>query len=86
MPLYDYYCKNCSKTFESFANSRDESISCDDCGQVAERQFPTKFIDGLFPSNGLTLEHVPGGPKTFHSRSELVSFANDNKLELGALL
>ncbi|MCH7810484.1 MAG: zinc ribbon domain-containing protein [Chloroflexi bacterium] len=45
MPLYEYYCENCDKVFDSLqAISRsDQPVACPDCGRDADRIMPTTF-------------------------------------------
>ena len=38
MPIYEYYCKNCDKTFESFQKITDEPLAdCPECGKKVKR-------------------------------------------------
>lgn len=32
MPIYEYHCKPCDKDFEELVLSKDETISCPECG------------------------------------------------------
>ena len=45
MPLYEYYCENCDKVFDSLqAISRsDQPVACPKCGRDADRIMPTTF-------------------------------------------
>lgn len=52
MPLYEYHCKDCLKTFEEFHPMKDSSKhqNCPHCGKPAERYYGTApqfyFNDG----------------------------------------
>ncbi len=38
MPIYEYYCKSCDKTFESFQRITDEPLAnCPDCKKKVKR-------------------------------------------------
>ena len=85
MPLYDYKCK-CGFTSEVFVNKVKDVVSCEKCKKPMVRQFPTSFAVDSFPTDGLYLKNVSATGKTFHSKSEMISYANKNNLELSALL
>jgi len=42
MPLYDFKCSKCKKTFERIVKM-DERWFCCDCGYLANRVFPNTF-------------------------------------------
>lgn len=55
MPIYEYRCRSCHSTFERFVLSRDESVTCHDCGGAeVERQL------SVFSSIGSRSEPAPG--------------------------
>jgi putative FmdB family regulatory protein len=35
MPLYEYYCESCDKTFEKIFKQQEDKTPCPDCGQEA---------------------------------------------------
>ena len=45
MPLYEYYCENCDKVFDSLQSiSRsDQPADCPKCGVASDRIMPTTF-------------------------------------------
>jgi len=86
MPLYDYKCNWCGFEEEQFVHDLNDTVRCTVCRRKMSRQFPTSARIGVFPSNGIFLEHVSPEGKHFSSKKELKDFARDNDLELGALL
>jgi len=40
MLIYDYYCNTCDIDFEAFVKVLNESVSCDICGNEADRLTP----------------------------------------------
>ena len=42
MPLFDFQCPKCNKTFEALVKNKDDIVGCD-CGYIAYRQFPNTF-------------------------------------------
>lgn len=84
--LYDYSCKDCKRRWEEFVWNKDEQVDCELCGKPAERQFPNDINIHSFPPEGITLEHLPGGPRTFKNRTEMRAYAKEKDVELGALL
>lgn len=86
MPIYDYECKKCNETLlDEFAKKYGEKRNCPNCNSQMQQLFP--MSNGyVFPRDGITLEHVGPQPKTFRSKKEMVTFARENNMELGALL
>lgn len=91
MPVFDYKCKVCEKVKEYFVHNRTEDIIC--CGFPMQRLFPTRAIvnkkthcGDIFNVDGVTLEHLPGGPKHFNSYKKLRDYAKENKLDIQAIL
>ncbi len=35
MPLYEYHCESCDKTFEKICKQQKDTAACPDCGQEA---------------------------------------------------
>lgn len=40
MPLYDFSCHRCEKTFEARAQYEERTKRCEECGTEAERMIP----------------------------------------------
>lgn len=62
MPLYEYYCKKCDRTFERLRTSRFElkhsdQALCSECMRLVDKiMSPTKFrIVGFSSANGYNL-------------------------------
>ena len=84
MPTYDFKCLECGKRLDDqFQSIRSNNPEC--CG-VEMDTVPGKCSVYCFPAEGITLEHVEAQPKTFHSKKEMIRYASDKNLELGALL
>lgn len=86
MPIFEFECSRCGKKFEEFFHCYEDSVGaivC--CGQPANR-LVSRLGRPTFPSEGITLEHLPGGPRHFSSQREMSEYAKANDLELGALL
>ena len=59
MPSYAYICKHCNKGFrEMVAVDERDMVTCDDCHEVAERQF-----EG---TTAFKLGHLSKGEKAIH--------------------
>jgi len=54
MPLYEYYCATCVKTFESIERMGTKEVPCRKCGEQASKVIsPTNFkINGYSYANG----------------------------------
>jgi len=37
MPLFEYHCEACKKTFEKMSKQLVETVPCPDCGQLAPK-------------------------------------------------
>lgn len=37
MPLFEYHCESCNKTFEKLCKKQQEKSFCPDCGQEATK-------------------------------------------------
>lgn len=37
MPLFEYHCESCNKTFEQLTQSQEATTPCPDCGQEAPK-------------------------------------------------
>lgn len=37
MPVLQYICRHCNKSFEELVKKHDDEVLCPDCGQPAER-------------------------------------------------
>jgi hypothetical protein len=88
MPLYDFQCRDCgNKTYDQFVHTRDEPVYCG-CGSnvIMQRLFPTRFVEHVWPAEGIHLRNVCPEGKTFYSKSEMKRYAREHNLELGALL
>ena len=86
MPIYDFKCITCDEVKnDEFVKSMHSKVKCPVCKTNMQQQFPLTNAY-CFPADGLTLEHVGPQPKTFRSKKEMVRFARENKMELGALL
>lgn len=84
MPTYDFKCTVCNKRLnDQFQSIRAENPEC--CG-VKMNTVPGRCSVNCFPAEGITLTNVEAKPKTFHSRMEMVTYAREKNLELGALL
>lgn len=57
MPLYEYTCADCGKTFELLVKSASDTPACPHCGGVKlSKQFST------FAAKGLKGDHFHTGP------------------------
>jgi putative FmdB family regulatory protein len=37
MPIYEYHCTGCDKTFEKISKTSDSTLPCPNCGQLAAK-------------------------------------------------
>lgn len=69
MPIYNYYCKSCDKTFEETNSMDDRALAiCAKCGKVA-KQAPSSprfipFPEGVF-------EHIGPDPLYISDKRQL---------------
>lgn len=47
MPLYEYHCTGCDRTFEKIINRQPDEIRCPNCGEPAERKVSAFAAAGL---------------------------------------
>lgn len=85
MPLYEFKCPKCGIIFDNIVKAGITTTICK-CGNIADKHFTTNVKIQTFPKQGIHLEHVGPQGKTFHSKQEMITYARENKLELGALL
>ncbi|MFC2174017.1 zinc ribbon domain-containing protein [Acidobacteriota bacterium] len=55
MPLFEYFCKQCGKTFEKLVLRRDqekEGIECPECGHKKCVKVPSVFSSSACQSTG----------------------------------
>ena len=59
MPIYEYYCDNCRKVFDSLQaiSKSGQPVACRKCGRASDRIMPTTFAT-MSRRKGLT-ERVP---------------------------
>lgn len=60
MPILQYICKNCKKSFEELVKRYDEPVVCPDCGKVAERCYNGE----MFSATGKQTKKCGGNCKT----------------------
>ena len=95
MPTYNYECSRCGQEAEKLFLSiqAEDPPVCQHCSFIMTKIFKGSDIakrdrvnGKIFPIDGLTLEHLPGGPRTFDSYRDMKNHAKDNGLQLGAIL
>ncbi len=37
MPVFEYHCEACDKTFEKLLKKHEETVACPDCGQESSK-------------------------------------------------
>ena len=60
MPILQYVCKNCKKSFEELVKKYDDPVNCPDCGGKAERCYSGE----MFSSTGKQVKKCSGNCKT----------------------
>ncbi len=60
MPVLQYVCKNCGKTFEELVKSHTAEVLCPDCGTKAERC----YCGQMFSATGKAVKKCSGNCKT----------------------
>jgi hypothetical protein len=90
MPTFDFVCKGCGCVQEVLCSYKASVESPPvHCGMVMQRVFSTRVqfsnrLNGtIFPPNGVTIEHLPGGPKHFNSLSEMNKYEKAHDLQIG---
>jgi putative FmdB family regulatory protein len=56
MPLYEYSCRDCGRTFEVLVKESDDQPTCPDCGATN----PTKLMSAPSTASGLARARTPG--------------------------
>jgi len=71
MPLYDYHCKRCNYTFESYAKIEQRyDVNCERCGgEVVIHYSPGKQKVKIFPAG--VWEHIAPEPLEITSARQL---------------
>ena len=60
MPIFEYKCRKCNRVFEEFVKKYDETVRCDICGEIAERNYSGK----MYSSTGKNSPHCTGNCAT----------------------
>ncbi len=60
MPVFQYKCKKCGKSFEELVKKFDDEVHCPACGSPAERVWNGE----MFSSTGKTSKKCSGNCKT----------------------
>ncbi len=60
MPILQYFCKSCKKSFEELVKRYDERVVCPDCGGEAERSYSGE----MFSATGKQTKKCSGNCKT----------------------
>ena len=90
MPVYDFICKICGKTFEnSYRKTWEDVPEC--CSQPMERMFPVPTIKRadkvggtIFPVGGVTIEHCAAEPVFFATYRDLKNYEKKHNMQIGA--
>ncbi len=56
MPILQYVCKNCKKSFEELVKKYDEPVTCPVCGKPAERC----YCGEMYSSTGKPVKKCSG--------------------------
>ncbi len=51
MPIYDYHCQNCNKTFEMLVSNKDSEVTCPDCQSIKVDKLMSTFTP-IFHGSG----------------------------------
>lgn len=93
MPSFDFECNRCHIVVEEFfMNFRSmKSPLCKKCDVPMTRLYTLAVVQKhklatIFPVDGITLEHYPGGERHFDSYKELKKSAKKDGLEIQAIL
>lgn len=60
MPILEYKCPNCGKTFEELVRRHDEEVLCPNCNHAAERLWAGKMLS----ATGKPPKHCNGNCST----------------------
>lgn len=60
MPILQYVCKNCNRSFEELVKKHDDPVLCPDCGAPAERCYSGQ----MFSATGKPVKKCSGNCKT----------------------
>ncbi len=60
MPVLQYICRHCNKSFEELVKKHDDKVLCPDCGQPAERC----YCGQMFSATGKATKKCSGNCKT----------------------
>ena len=60
MPLLQYFCENCKKSFDELVKKYDVEVRCPDCGQVAKRA----YCGEMYSATGKQTKKCGGNCKT----------------------
>ena len=63
MPLYEYKCKECEKTFENLSSFRDSEkpVECPNCGSKKTGKLLSTFCPSMGKSAGGAVDCPKGG-------------------------
>lgn len=85
-PIFDYKCPNCDiKITDRFVHKYNERIFCKQCGSIMSKLVPTTVGAKTFPADGIYLEHVEPGGKTFYSEKEMRIYEKETGTTIGML-
>lgn len=60
MPLLQYECKKCNKTFDELVKKFDDEVRCPDCGEIAKRS----FCGQMYSATGKPVKKCSGNCKS----------------------
>ncbi len=60
MPLLQYVCKNCGKSFDELVKNHGDPVKCPYCGAAAQRC----YCGEMFSSTGKSVKKCSGNCKT----------------------
>ena len=52
MPIYEYECHKCGKSFEKLVSKKDEKIICENCGSVKVDKLLSRFAPSVKEGGG----------------------------------
>lgn len=77
MKRFDFQCDNCDRIEEHLADTNEEKIPCQVCGQIMRGLFPLVNIHGTL---NFSLPYNHGLGKKFTSTKEMDNYIKRNKL------